>query len=46
MKNEDHKQEEPEPVASVSVSQFMKNVCSKADLMFALTVKGKPLMSL
>ena len=46
MKNEDHKQEEPEPVASVSVSQFMKNVCSKADLMFALTVKGKRLISL
>ena len=40
---EEKKQEEPEPVTAVSVKQFMKNVCSKADLVFCLTVKGKSL---
>ena len=42
MKEED-KKEESEPVEKVSVQQFMKNVCSKADLVFCLTVKGKSL---
>ena len=40
---EENKKEEPEPVEKVSVQQFMKNVCSKADLIFCLTVKGKSL---
>ena len=40
---EEDKKEEAEPVERVSVQQFMKNVCSKADLVFCLTVKGKSL---
>ena len=38
---EEIKKEEPEIVANVTVQQFMKNVCFKADLIFCLTVKGK-----